>query len=116
MKTFLLLAIGLMASIGLAYILVVFQRWFFKPRYPSKIAAVLPIFGRDENIEQRLRSAYTDLLQGCLGPSPILLIANFGADEETVKICTSFCSGCSYAQVCAGSELADVIGGLQNIG
>ena len=114
MKTFLLLVIGLMASIGLAYILVVFQRWFLKPRYPSKIAAVLPIFGKDEKIEQRLRSAYTDLLQGCLGVAPLLLIADFGADDETLNICKNFCKGCNYAQVCSDKELAGIIGGLQN--
>ncbi|MEG0116198.1 MAG: hypothetical protein RSA00_07235 [Hydrogenoanaerobacterium sp.] len=114
MKTFILLAIGLMASIGFAYVLVVCQRYILKPRYPSKIAAVLPIYGRDENIEQRLRSAYTDILQGCLGIAPLLIIADFGADDETIHICQNFCKGCSYARVCDKAELCGIIGGLQN--
>lgn len=114
MKTFLLLLIGLMASVGLGYILVMLQRWVLKPRYPSRIAAVLPLFGREENVEQRLRSAYTDLLQGCFGSSPLLLIADFGAEKETLDICESFCRGCSYARVCNADELKELIAGLQN--
>ena len=114
MKTLILLLIGLLASIGLGYLLVVLQRWILKPRHPSRIAAVMPVFGPEPDIEQRLRSAYTDLLQGAMGDDPLLLVADYGADEETLRVCRSFCGGCSYAKVCAARELAGQIAGLQN--
>lgn len=114
MKTAILIAIGLMASVGLGYILVALQRWILKPRYPTHVAAVLPVFGNEPDIEQQLRSAYTDLLQGAFGTNPILLIADFGADVETLTVCTIFCQGCSYARICSGDDLPSVLKGLQN--
>ncbi|WP_312645236.1 hypothetical protein [Hydrogenoanaerobacterium sp.] len=114
MKTAILIAIGLMASVGLGYILVALQRWILKPRHPSHVVAVLPVFGDEADIEQQLRSAYTDLLQGAYGMTPILLIADFGADVETLTVCTIFCQGCSYARICSGDDLPQVLKGLQN--
>lgn len=114
METVLFISIGVMASVGLGYLLVLIQRWILRPRTPTGIAAVLPVFANENDVEQRLRSAYTDLLSGAYGGKPLLLIADFGADEETLRICRAFCGETQLASLCAMDELQERLQGLQS--
>lgn len=113
MKTVLFIMLGLMASVGLGYVLLMLQRWILRPGAAAGVAAVLPVFAEEKDVEQRLRSVYTDLLAGAYGGNPALLIVNLGADEETLRICEAFCGESKLARMCELEALESELRGLQ---
>lgn len=105
------LAVGFFTLLGLTSAAEWMISGIFRGGWRWPRLSIVPVSGKDGDIEQRLRCAYGSLRYDRWMPGGELIIVNLGAHPDTWAVCEAYSRGRAGVRLCAEEELAGILTG-----